>query len=102
MKDFDRKILSLVKRVPRGRVTTYKEIGRVMGINGFQAIGQALKRNERPVIIPCHRVVRTDGRVGGYMGKSKVKEKIRLLREEGIAIRNEKIDLKSYFFRLGP
>ncbi len=102
MKDFDRKILSLAKKVPKGRVTTYGEIGRALGIRGFRAIGQALKRNSKPVIIPCHRVVRSDGGVGGYLGKRKVNEKIRLLRKEGIEVTKEGIDLKRYFFRLCP
>ncbi len=92
-------VLSLVRRIPKGKVTTYKEIGKVLGTRGYRSIGQVLKRNENPITIPCHRVVCSDGRIGGYYGKMKVNDKIKLLLEEGIGINNGKIDLRKHMFR---
>ena len=89
----------LISRIPRGRVTTYKEVAEALGIRGYRVVGRLLSRNPRPVEIPCHRVVKSNGEVGGYvMG---VKKKIELLRSEGIPVENGKIvNFQEYFFRL--
>ncbi len=97
---FDSEVMFLVKKIPRGKVTTYKEMGRALGSRGYRSVGQALKRNPRPVVIPCHRVVNSDGSIGGYHGKSDSDEKERILREEGVEIRQGKINLKKHFFRM--
>ena len=75
-----------------------KEIAEALNIKAYRAVGQALKRNKNPIIIPCHRVVKNTGEIGGYSGK--VKKKIILLEKEGIEIKNKKINLKKYFFRV--
>ncbi|HIQ31939.1 MAG TPA: MGMT family protein [Methanothermococcus okinawensis] len=89
----------LISRIPRGRVTTYKEVAEALGIRGYRVVGRLLSRNPRPVEIPCHRVVKSNGEVGGYvMG---VEKKIELLRSEGIPVENGKIvNFQEYFFRL--
>ncbi|MBN2042962.1 MAG: MGMT family protein [Candidatus Aenigmarchaeota archaeon] len=92
-------VLSLVKRVPMGKVTTYGEIGKALGTTGYRSVGQALRRNEHPIVIPCHRVVCSDGRVGGYCGKRKTDKKTELLEKEGIKIVNGRIDLEKHMFR---
>ncbi|MBI4020088.1 MAG: MGMT family protein [Candidatus Aenigmarchaeota archaeon] len=102
MKTFFEQVMEQTGRVPRGKVTTYSELSRAIGKPGAQrAVGQALKCNGRPVIIPCHRVVRSDGSLGGYGGakESGIRKKVRLLRKEGIEVRNRKIDLKKYLHR---
>ena len=90
------KVFSLVKNVPKGKVTTYKEIAKIVGIHP-RAVGMILSKNKDLKNIPCYRVVRSDGSVGGYkLGK---KKKIELLRRDGIEIKKEKISLKKYLFR---
>ena len=100
--DFGRKVLELTGRIPPGRVTTYGEIARALGDAGSsRAVGNALHRNPRPVETPCHRVVKSDGSLGGY--SRGVSEKIKLLQKEGIQIKNDRIlDFKTLFFKLTP
>ena len=57
--------------IPRGRVSTYKLIAEHVGThNGARAVGTALARNPFPLIVPCHRAIRSDRRLGGYQGGS--------------------------------
>lgn len=97
---FSQKVLKLVSKIPRGKVTTYKFIGERLGKRGqiYRAVGRALKENKCPIKIPCHRVVSSNGSVGGYFGG--VKKKIKLLKKEGIEIKNNKIvDFEKVLFR---
>lgn len=88
---FPIEVLKLVQRIPRGKVTTYGEIACALtgSVHAARAVGQAVARNPRPIAIPCHRVVRSDGTVGEYGGGAPLK--IRLLREEGVEIENGKV-----------
>jgi len=86
---FNEKVLSLTKKIPKGKVTTYKIIAEKLNSKAYRAVGRALKENKKPIIIPCHRVVNSGGSLGGY--SRGVKEKIRLLEKEGIKIKNNKI-----------
>lgn len=83
---FRRKVLQAVAQIPYGEVRSYKEVGISIGYGrGFQAIGQALGANPFPIIIPCHRVIASNGTLGGYTGGLSYKEK--LLALEGISIK---------------
>jgi O-6-methylguanine DNA methyltransferase len=100
MMSFSERVLELTKKIPKCKVTTYSEIARALGNpKASRAVGNALNRNTRPDIIPCYKVVRCDGSVGGYASGSK--EKIRRLEKDGIEIRNGKVDLKRYMHRFG-
>ena len=89
------KVYSLVKKIPKGRVTTYKEIAKLVGTSP-RAVGRILSQNLDLKNIPCYRVVRSDGSIGGYkLGK---KNKIKLLKGDGIKIERGKINLKKYLF----
>lgn len=81
---FQQKVYDAVKKIPRGRVSTYKAIARAIGEpNSARAVGNALNKN-RSLSIPCHRVVCSNGKIGGYnKGRSK---KIWLLKNEGVAM----------------
>jgi len=70
---------------------TYKDVARLAGSpRAFRAVGNALNKNPNPRKIPCHRVVRSDGRLGGYKwGKAR---KASLLRKEGVVLNNWKIN----------
>lgn len=84
----------LLKQVPRGRVTTYKALADALGTKAYRAIGQFMRNNPYAPIVPCHRVVASDGHISGFMGSksgSKIQKKIVLLRAEGIRIRGSKI-----------
>ena len=83
--DFSRRVLLEVKAIPYGTVTSYGSIGRRVGYpSAARAVGQAVGRNPIPIVIPCHRVVRSDGRLGGFGMGLNLKEQ--LLSLEGIAI----------------
>jgi methylated-DNA-[protein]-cysteine S-methyltransferase len=81
---FEREVLAALRRIPAGRVRTYQQVALALGEPGAaRAVGTACARNPLPLLIPCHRVVRTDGGLGGYSLRGGVELKRRLLREEG-------------------
>jgi methylated-DNA-[protein]-cysteine S-methyltransferase len=89
-------VLKLVSKVPRGKVTTYREIARALGNpRAYRAVANAVARNPFPVKIPCHRVVRSNGEIGGY--RLGIRRKVKLLVQEGIKIENGKISSKFMF-----
>jgi deoxyribonuclease V len=90
----------LVAQVPKGRVTTYGEVAKALGdIVASRFVGLAMSRNDDIVRVPCRRVVQSDGSLGGYIGGGPWKKK-RLLREEGIVIRGDKVaNLEEVMFR---
>lgn len=97
--EFKEKVLSLVKQIPKGKVTTYKALAKFLRKPKAQrAVGNALNKNPKLIKIPCHRVVRSDGQVGGY--KLGQRKKIELLEKEGVIIKNKKVqELDRYLFK---
>jgi len=94
---FARHVYRQCRRIPRGRVTTYGDLAASLGQPGsVRAVGQALHRNPFAPQVPCHRVVRQNGEVGGYASGSAAKKK--RLRAEGITILKNRLDLKKYRF----
>ncbi len=88
------KTYELLKKVPKGHVTTYKALARALHTKGYRAIGQFMKNNPYAPKVPCHRVVASDGTIGGYMGEStgkQIEKKIRMLRGEGIKVTGKTI-----------
>jgi methylated-DNA-[protein]-cysteine S-methyltransferase len=82
--DFQRRVLLAEHQIPRGWVSTYGRIARHLGKpGGARAVGGALAHNPFPIIVPCHRAVRSDGQLGGFQGGQKMKRA--LLEFEGIA-----------------
>ncbi len=97
MTEFQSRVLKLVSTIPVGNVTTYKELARALGRpRAHRAVANALAKNPHLVKIPCHRVVRSDGRIGGY--KLGILQKARLLAAESVEVRNKKVDLARYMF----
>ncbi len=88
-------VLELTKKIPKGKVASYKEIARRLNLHP-RVVAKALACNKHPIIIPCHRVVHADGRIGGYTARGQ-KEKIRLLKKEGVKVIDGKIP-KEYFY----
>ncbi|MFX1298841.1 MAG: MGMT family protein [Promethearchaeota archaeon] len=93
---FQKKVLELTKKIPAGKVGTYGLLAKILGdVNLSRAVGNALNKNPFPIIIPCHRVVKSNGHIGGFA--KGIEEKVKLLKEEGITINyNNFIDLKKY------
>lgn len=95
MTPFAEKVYRAVKNTPKGRVITYKQVAEGLeNPRAFRAVGQALGRNPNLISTPCHRVVFSDGGVGGYVGGKK--RKIALLRSEGVEVSNGRINLKRF------
>ncbi|MFC1648807.1 MGMT family protein [Nanoarchaeota archaeon] len=92
--EFQDKVYKAISKVPKGKVTTYKIVAEKLGINSSQAVGQALKCNPYAPKVPCHRVVASNGTIGGFAGKNKgpkIRDKIRLLENEGVKVEKNKI-----------
>lgn len=97
--NFQDKVLKLTSMIPRGKITTYGEIARVLS-TAPQAVGQALKNNPNPIVIPCHRVVKSDGNIGGFSMDGGIQKKIELLEKEGIRVVNNRIiDFEKVLFK---
>jgi len=79
-----------IKKIPKGKTKSYKEIAEKLKTSP-RTIAKILSKNIHPIKIPCHRVIRSDGKIGGYTfkGKFNPKMKIRLLKKEGIKIKNK-------------
>jgi methylated-DNA-[protein]-cysteine S-methyltransferase len=82
---FQRQVLAVTSRIPWGEVWSYQRVAREMGrAKSSRPVGQALGRNPIPIVIPCHRVIASDGGLGGYCGESGLDIKRWLLRLEGV------------------
>jgi methylated-DNA-[protein]-cysteine S-methyltransferase len=97
--NLDEKIYKKLLQVPKGQITTYGELAKAVGLkNGQRVVGKMMNKNPYPVIIPCHRVVMSTGKIGGYAYGENVK--IKMLNDEGLEIQNGKIiDLKNKIYR---
>lgn len=92
------KIYDLLCEIPKGKVTTYKELARKLKTKGYRAIGQIVSANPNAPEVPCHRVVKSDGAIGGYAFG--VDKKINILATEGVNIDDGKIvDFEEKLFR---
>lgn len=102
MTPLQQKTYELLKKVPAGKVTTYKALADAIGTRAYRAIGQFMKNNplafescdDPSLRIPCHRVVASDGTIGGFMGKTtgtEITKKIALLHNEGVTITNNRV-----------
>jgi methylated-DNA-[protein]-cysteine S-methyltransferase len=114
MKSFNERCYELLRKVPAGKVTTYKDLAEAMKTKAYRAVGNAMNKNpyayaapvqgergssaaKQVALVPCHRVIKSSGSLGGFaFGAEK---KIAMLKKEGIEIKNGKIDLDKYRFR---
>ena len=85
---FKIKVWNYLKKIPKGKVKTYLEVAKAIGNpKAFRAVANAVGKNPYPPKIPCHRVIRSNGSLGGYSGKGGIQEKRRLLKSENVIIR---------------
>ncbi len=85
--EFQRRVYAATRKIPRGKVTTYKHLSRTIGCGSSRAVGQALRVNPFAPEVPCHRVIRSDLTIGGFSGKltgPEIEKKKALLFEEGV------------------
>jgi methylated-DNA-[protein]-cysteine S-methyltransferase len=89
--NLEQKVYKKLLNVPKGQITTYGDLANAVGLkNGQRLIGKIMNKNPYPVLIPCHRVVMSTGKIGGYAYGEHVKMK--MLSDEGIEIINGKIE----------
>ncbi|MBU2099774.1 MGMT family protein [Candidatus Micrarchaeota archaeon] len=89
--DFNQKVWNSIKKIPKGKISTYKLVAKKIGKpKAVRAVGNACNKNPFSPLVPCHRVVKSDGSIGGFaFGK---KKKIELLKKEGIQVKKGKIN----------
>ena len=84
---FQLKVWNYLKKIPRGKIKTYLEVAKAIGKpRAVRAVANAIGKNPFPPIIPCHRVIRLNGELGGYSGKGGLKTKKMLLKREGFLL----------------
>ena len=84
---FQRKVFEVVRKIPREKVLSYKVVAKLAGSpRAWRAVGNVLNKNRNPKI-PCHRIIRSDGKIGGY--KNGIGKKIALLKKEGLKIKGK-------------
>ncbi len=117
-KSFYDKVYKVASKIPKGKVSTYKEIAKALNSKAYKAVGTAMNKNPHWPKVPCHRVINSNGQVGGFaeqlcgnksakrnvknrarLGVSGTKKKISLLKKEGIKVVNGRVDLKKYLYK---
>ena len=84
---FQRKVWNYLKKIPKGKTKTYSQVASAIGSpSSIRAVANAIGKNPYSPKIPCHRVIRSDGSLGGYSGKGGIKTKRMLLKKEGILL----------------
>jgi methylated-DNA-[protein]-cysteine S-methyltransferase len=82
---FHRRVYDIVLAIPPGKTLTYGEIARQLGVPGAaRAVGQALGKNPFPIVVPCHRVLAANGKLGGFSASGGIHTKMRMLSIEGV------------------
>jgi len=114
MKKFNERCYEILRKVPKGKVTTYKALAHALNTKAYRAVGTAMNKNpyshvrsgrvgglliakQSNNLVPCHRVIKSNGEVGGFA--SGTKNKIKILKKEGIEIKKGKIDLEKFLFK---
>ena len=101
---FQIKIYGAVKKIPRGRITTYKILADAVGCRSYSAVGQALRKNPYAPDVPCHRVIASSWQIGGFEGQRKglsIEKKKKMLSAEGVTFINGKLADQNRLFRFG-
>ena len=81
---FQLKVWTYLKKIPKGKLKTYTQVAKAIGKpKAVRAVANAIGKNPFPPKIPCHRVIRSDGKLGGYSAKGGIKTKKKLLKNEG-------------------
>lgn len=89
MSEFNEKCYQLLRQVPKGSLTTYKDLAHAIGGKGYRAVGRAMNQNPYAPKVPCHRVIKANGELGGFAQGVAAKKK--MLEQEGFTIKANKI-----------
>ncbi len=107
---YQAEILRLLAEVPKGKITTYGDLAKELAKRdpkwspgSARAVGTTMKNNPCAPQVPCHRVIKSDGAIGNFRGGAEgaVEAKVKMLRDEGVAVVDGKIDLKKYRYLYG-
>jgi len=100
---FQKSVWKALEKIPRGRVTSYAEIAKYLDTKAVRAVGSAVGKNPNAPEVPCHRVVRSDGKIGQYSGGEGVATKVALLSQEGVKVKEGKVvAFKEVFWTFMP
>ena len=97
-KNFNKRCYEKLILIPEGMISTYAEIAKSLDSKAYRAVGNAMANNPHLISVPCHRIIRSDGSLGGYaLG---INKKIQLLKKEGIQIKDNKVvDFKNKLYQ---
>lgn len=95
--NFNERCYTLLRTVPKGKVTTYKILAEALGTKAYRAVGNAMNKNPYAPEVPCHRVVGSDGSLTGFA--SGIPNKAKMLKQEGVEIKDNKVNLEKYLFK---
>jgi O-6-methylguanine DNA methyltransferase len=91
---FKKTVYKLCSSIPKGKIATYGQLARLAGKpKAARAIGVFMKNNPDAPIVPCHRVVASDGKLTGYSGVGGINKKKKMLMDEGVSFKNSRVDL---------
>lgn len=98
---FNERCYAFLRQVPKGKVTTYQSLAHALGTKAYRAVGNALHVNPYAPQVPCHRVIKADGSLGGFAHGLQIKKE--MLQQEGVTLVNNRVDLATfgYFFSNG-
>lgn len=101
METFDEQCYGLLRKVPKGKVTTYKVLAEKLGSKAYRHVGKVMNKNpysfNKNGDVPCHRVIGSNGDLVGFAHG--LKKKTEMLNSEGVEIKNGKVDLKKYGYK---
>jgi len=96
---FNEKCYAVLRKVPCGKVTTYGALAKAIGKPlAARAVGNAMNKNLYAPQVPCHRVIGSDGKMVGFA--SGISKKIKMLKKEGVEVKNGRVDLDKFLFEL--
>jgi methylated-DNA-[protein]-cysteine S-methyltransferase len=98
MDSFNERCYAILRKVPKGKVVTYKQLAEALGTRAYRAVGNAMNKNPYAPEVPCHRVVASNGDLHGFAHG--LKRKAQMLKEEGVAVQNDRVDLDEFGFKL--
>ena len=103
MKTFTEKVYEIAAQIPKGKVSTYKQLAQLAGSpKAVRAVGAAMRNNPDTTVVPCHRVLASDGSMHGYSAGEGIPTKIKRLQEEGVTVVNGKVDLNIFLWQQSP
>ena len=92
--NFKERVYKICRSIPKGKVATYGQLAKLAGKpKSARAVGTFMKNNPDAPIVPCHRVVASDGKLTGYSGAGGINKKKKMLLEEGVCFKNDRVDL---------